>query len=156
IAASAEGRLDSALQRSAPVDVWRFPPVSAALSYAFTGASASTPELIAQVEARVTGAARSRFVVESDELGAQLEAGLLERDFRAVREAAAGLQRLLDSLRLPAPDAARRIVALAESFGSAAKISGAGGGDGCIVFSEDAGARAALLEALAARAFYAL
>ena len=92
----------------------------------------------------------------TDELGAQLEAGLLERDFRAVREAAAGLQRLLDGLGLPFSETARRIIALASSFGGAAKISGAGGGDGCIVFSEDAGARAALLEGLEARGLYAL
>lgn len=155
-AASAEGRLESALRQSAPVEVWRFPPFAAALSYVFTGASASTPELIASVESRVRGEARSRFVTDSDELGAQLEAGLLERDFRAVREAADGLQRLLGSLQLPVPEAAKRIVALASSFGSAAKISGAGGGDGCIVFSEDASARAALLEAMAARDLYAL
>ncbi len=155
-AASAEGRLESALRRSPPVEVWRFPPLPAALSYVFTGASASTPDLIASVESRVRGAEREKFVTDSDELGAQLEAGLLERDFRAVREATAGLRRLLDSLRLPAPEAAKRIAALAASHGSAAKISGAGGGDGCIVFSEDEAARAAMLEAMAARDLYAL
>jgi len=149
--ASAEGRLESALSGSPPVEVWRFPPLSVALSYAYTGASASTPALISRVEARVTGPSRERFVAESDDLGAQLEAGLLERDLRAVREAVAGLQRLLGSLGLPAGEEARRIIALASSFGGAAKISGAGGGDGCIVFSEDEEARAALLEAMAAR-----
>jgi phosphomevalonate kinase len=156
VEASAEGRLESALARSAPVDLWRFPPLAAELTYVFTGASASTPELISQVESRVAGEARARFVAGSDELGAQLEAGLLERDFRAVREAVAGLQRLLDGLRLPSSEAAQRIIALAASFGGAAKISGAGGGDGCIVLSEDAGARAALLEALESRDLYAL
>lgn len=153
---SAEGRLESALRQSPPVEVWRFPPLRAALSYVFTGASASTPELIASVEARLQGAARAKLVDDSDELGAQLESGLLERDFHSVREACAGLQRLLGSLRLPSPDAVERIVALASSFGGAAKISGAGGGDGCIVFSEDEQARAALLEAFAARALHAL
>jgi phosphomevalonate kinase len=138
------------------VEVWRFPPLSVALSYVFTGASASTPALISQVEERVSGPARERFVAGSDELGAQLEAGLLERELGAVREAVAGLQRLLDSLGLPAGEEAERIIALASSFGGAAKISGAGGGDGCIVFSEDGEARAALLEALAARGFHAL
>ncbi|HVE83873.1 MAG TPA: phosphomevalonate kinase [Myxococcales bacterium] len=154
--ASAQGRLESALSASPPVEVWRFPPLSAALSYVFTGASASTPELISKVEAKVKGAARERFVADSDELGAQLEAGLVERDFRAVREAVAALQRLLETLPVPEAEPVRRIVALASSFGSAAKISGAGGGDGCIVFSEDDQARAALLEALAARGLYAL
>jgi phosphomevalonate kinase len=155
-AASAGGRLESALRQSQPVEVWRFPPLKAALSYVFTGASASTPSLIDSVEAKLQGAGRERFVNDSDELGAQLESGLLERDFRAVREACAGLQRLLDSLRLPAPDAVERIVALASSSGGAAKISGAGGGDGCIVFSEDEASRSALLEAFAARDLYAL
>lgn len=153
---SAEGRLDAALARSAPVDVWRFPPPWVALTYVFAEQSASTPELIARVEATLDGGQRERFVAESDDLGRQLEAGLVQKDYRQVAEAVSGLQALLDSLGAPRSDAATQIVALARSFGSAAKISGAGGGDGCVAFSPDREAQAALLEALAARGLYAL
>lgn len=153
---SAEGRLDVALARSAPVDVWRFPQPWVALAYVFAEQSASTPELIARVEATLDATRRERFVAESDDLGRQLELGLVQKDFRQVAEAVSGLQALLGSLGAPRSEAAEQIVGLARAFGSAAKISGAGGGDGCVVFSPDGKSQAALLEALAARHLYAM
>jgi phosphomevalonate kinase len=84
-------------------------------------------------------------------MGDALESALLASDFGSVREVVGELHRLLCSLGPVENDGIRRIVALARTEGSAAKVSGAGGGDGCIVFSKDEEAQTALCEALSAR-----
>jgi phosphomevalonate kinase len=52
--------------------------------------------------------------------------------------------------------ATARILALARTAGSTGKVSGAGGGDGCVLFSPDEDARRALLAALGHRGFVAV
>jgi phosphomevalonate kinase len=123
------------------------------LSYAFAGESASTESMIKQVEARLDEAARAEFVRRSDELSAQLEDALIHGELAALQSAAQGLHALLCSLGPLETEAMRRLLSLAKSQGAAGKMSGAGGGDGCILFSRDEDERTRLLEALAARGF---
>jgi phosphomevalonate kinase len=49
-----------------------------------------------------------------------------------------------------------RVLAMASAYGCVGKQSGAGGGDGCILFAPDAEKRAALLEGIRARGFHTL
>jgi phosphomevalonate kinase len=150
------GELPSALASSSPVDLWRLPSPRLHLAYAFAGQSASTRELIGKVEERLDEAARAEVVRKSDALGQALETGLLQGDFPAVREAAIGLHQLLCTLGPLETEEIRRVLALARSYDCAGKISGAGGGDGCILFAPSQGARAALIEGLSARGLLAL
>src|SRR5690606_31512253 len=95
------------------------------------------------------------FVQTSDTLSEQLEDGLTRGDFAALSEAASGLHALLCRLGPLETEPMRRLLALSQSYGSPGKLSGAGGGDGCILFSPDEDAREQLLEGLKARGFYA-
>ena len=125
-----------------------------ALAYVFTGQSASTPAMLQAVEARHEAKARQAFVVSSDIWGEQLERAWLQGEFEALAEATEALQALLDGLlgeRLPAQE---HILRLARAYGCAAKQSGAGGGDGCIVFAPDEGRRDEALEGLRRRGFW--
>ncbi|MBX5481943.1 MAG: phosphomevalonate kinase [Myxococcaceae bacterium] len=155
VRASDSGRLAAALAESPPVDLWRLPSPKVHLAYAFTRKSASTRVLIGEVESRLGEEGRVAFVRTSDQLGDQLEEGLLRGDFAAVREAARELEVALASLGPLETEAMRQVIALAETCGCAGKLSGAGGGDGCILFAPDEDALHALTATLAARGFHA-
>ncbi|MDY7229657.1 mevalonate kinase family protein [Hyalangium rubrum] len=156
MAASSAGGFRAALMEAPPVDVWRLPAPKVALAYAFTGESASTKVLIAQVESRRDEAARQAFVARSDALGHDIEAGLGGGDFRAFSEAVTAQQALLQELGPTETEAMRRILAIASAYGCAGKQSGAGGGDGCILFAPSVEARAELMKGLEARGFHAM
>ena len=137
-------------------DVVRLGTTSFPASYAFSGRSASTPGMIQKAEAVLEGAARQRFVESSDELGRELEDGLRGARFAQVDEACQGLEQLLESLPGVGTAGTSRILALARTAGSTGKVSGAGGGDGCVLFSPDEPTRTALLAALGHRGFTAV
>jgi phosphomevalonate kinase len=155
ITAANVGGFGGALARSAPVDVWRVSAPRLPLLYVFTGQSASTPGLIADVERRLDVPARQRFVAQSDALGQALDEALARGDFAATRSATEGLQALLFSLGPTRTEALERIIALAASTGCVAKQSGAGGGDGCLVAAPDVATRDAAQAAFEARGFVA-
>ncbi len=140
---------------SPPVDVTPLPPPRLSLLYAFSGASASTPSLIAQAERKLSPEARRAFVVRSDGHGATLERGLLEGDLPAVASACEALVALFGELGSLVPESMARILSLAREHGAAGKPSGAGGGDGCILFCPDPSHRSALAGALQRRGVYA-
>jgi phosphomevalonate kinase len=156
MAASNTGGFRAALLEASPVDVWRLPPPKLALAYAFTGESASTRVLISQVEARMDAAARQAFVARSDALGHAIEEGLGGGDFRAFKEAVTAQQALLQELGPTETEAMRRILAIATSYDCAGKQSGAGGGDGCILFAPNAETRAEMMKGLQARGFHSM
>ena len=137
-------------------DVVRLGATALPASYAFSGKSASTPGMIQAVEAALEGAGRQRFVESSDELGRELEEGLRASRFAQLDEACQGLEELLESLPGVGTPSTTRILALARTAGSTGKVSGAGGGDGCVLFSPDEDARRALLAALRHRGFVAV
>ena len=70
-------------------------------------------------------------------------------------ESTAGLQELLGSLGPLETETIARILALARSAGCAGKMSGAGGGDGCVLFAPDAVTAKGLLDSLRARGIQA-
>ena len=154
-AASNTGRYGAALLAAPPVDLWRLAAPRVAMAYAFTGASASTRVLIAQVEAQLAEEGRQRFVERSDALGHAVEEGLAGGDFQAFREAVAAQHALLLTLGPLETEGMRRVLALAGAYGCAGKLSGAGGGDGCILFAPGVEAREELLAGLAARGLHA-
>jgi phosphomevalonate kinase len=147
--------LSVALQDAGPVDVVRTGLVPGFLSYAFAGESAGTPGMIAEAERTLDAKARASFAAESDVLGEALEDALRTGRFPALREACEGLQQLLASLGKVVTPALQRILSLARSADSTGKVSGAGGGDGCLLLSPDADAQARLLETLTARGIHA-
>jgi phosphomevalonate kinase len=119
---------------------------------AFSGTSASTPALVAQVE-RYASADRkgfSEFVARSSAACDGLRRGLAARDEDAIAAALRMAQRELEVLgeRSQTPivtEAHRRIIALADRCSLVAKVSGAGGGDCCVALG-----RPERLDALAA------
>ncbi|RKG81415.1 phosphomevalonate kinase [Corallococcus exercitus] len=150
------GRFNAALAESSPVDLWRMPVPRVSMLYAFTGESASTKLLIDQVEARLAEAGRKTFVERSDALGHAIEDGLGGGDFRAFSEAVKAQHALLLELGPLETEGMRRVLAIAASYHCAGKLSGAGGGDGCILFAPDAQAREALRQGLESRGFLTL
>ncbi len=152
---SRERPLAVALRDAGPVDVVRTGLRPDFLSYAFAGHSAATPGMIAEAERTLDAKARAAFVAESDALGDALEDALRAGSFGALREACEGLQQLLASLDKVVTPALQRILALARTAASTGKVSGAGGGDGCLLFSPDAQAQERLLETLQARNIHA-
>lgn len=152
--ASALGLLSSALSSAPPVELRRLPPTQFRLSYAYSGESSSTAALISNVEGRLGAADRERFRSESDQLVRALEESILRNDFRSLRQAVSSLQELLSSLGPLETESIHRIVAIARSYGAAAKISGAGGGDGCILFSPDEETEREMLAGLRTRGFW--
>ncbi len=153
---SRTGGLIAALHEAAPVEVLRLGSPVFPMLYAFSGEAASTPGLIGAAERQLDEAARARFVTESDALGLELEHGLMRGDFPGLREACAGLQALLAGVTATRSERLERTLALGATFGCVGKQSGAGGGDGAILFAPDEAARAALLDAYAARGLLAL
>jgi len=153
--ASALGLLPAALSGAPPVDLRVLPAPQVRLSYAYSGKSASTPAVIAEVEQRLSAGDRERIRAESDQLGRALEESMVRNDFRSLAEAISGLQRLLSSVGTLETEAIGRILGIARSYGAAAKISGAGRGDGCVLFSPDAETERELLDGLRSRGFWA-
>jgi phosphomevalonate kinase len=150
------GALAARLGDAPPVDLFRVPGIRLPLAYAFTGTSASTRVMIAEIERGLDAAGRGRFTLASDALGRELEEGLLKGDYAAVSEAVTRLQALLATLGPVVTEGTERLLALGRSAGCVGKISGAGGGDGCIFFCPDEAARATLLESLQGRGFQAM
>lgn len=144
------------LEQAPAVDLWRIPLQPVQLTYAFTGESASTPKLIGRVEQRLDPEQRAAFTAESDVLGDALEEGLRRGDFAGAREAVGALRELLLRLGPLETEATKRVLSLAALHGAAGKISGAGGGDGVLLFSSDPEAQRELVAALEARGFFAL
>ena len=155
LTAAKRGGLLVAMEQSAPVDLVRMGEPVFPMVYAFSGTSASTPLMVKEVERNFDAAARKRFVEDSDGLGEQLETGLLRRDFHAVEQASEGLQNLLWSLGVTKDEGLDRILRLARTFGCAGKQSGAGGGDGAVLFAPDESAQRALVDALTTRGIHA-
>ena len=93
-----QGSLRAALKNSRPVELWRIPQCAFPMVYAFSGKSASTPNLIAAVEEAHDFRARDNVVERSDDLGLLLEEGLMNADFSKVAHSVTGLQRLLQGL----------------------------------------------------------
>jgi phosphomevalonate kinase len=137
-------------------DVVRLGTTELPASYAFSGQSASTRGMISRVEAAVDAAKRARFVEASDELGRELEEGLRGNQFAQVDEACQGLQALLETLPGVGTPETSRILALARASGSSGKVSGAGGGDGCVLFSPDEHRQRSLVDSLTHRGFVAV
>lgn len=156
LAASGTARYRAALSGPPGVDLWRLPAPAVPLVYAFTGQAASTRVLISEVEARLAPEARAAFVERSDAVGRALEEGLAGQDWPALAEAVREQHRLLCELGPLETEGIRRVLALAGAFGGVGKLSGAGGGDGCILFTPDPERRDALLAALSARGLHAL
>jgi phosphomevalonate kinase len=146
--------LASALSSAPPVELRRLSAPQLRLSYAYSGESSSTAALISTIEQRLAAADRERFRSESDQLSRALEESILHNDFRSVGRAVSGLQDLLSSLGPLETEPLRRIIAIARSYGAAAKISGAGGGDGCILFSPDEETEREMFAGLRARGFW--
>lgn len=156
IDSSNTGGYRAALDAAPAVDVWRLPVPRVSMGYAFTGESASTRVLISQVEARMGEAGRQAFVERSNALGQEIETGLGGGDFRAFGEAVREQHALLQELGPLETEPMQRVLSLASAYGCVGKQSGAGGGDGCILFAPDAQQRAALLEGIRARGFHTL
>jgi len=138
----------------APPRVHSLHPRAFCLAYVFTGHSASTPSMLKAVEARHNAKARQAFTLSSEIWGEQLERAWLEGEFKALAEAAEALQSLLDKLLGGGMPEQEHIVRLARAYGCVSKQSGAGGGDGCILFAPDKERRAEALEGLGRRGFW--
>ncbi len=147
--------LSGALRNAPPVELSRLPDARLPMVYAFAGQSASTRFLIGEVEKRWSEADRQRFVGTSDSLGQLLETGLAKGDFAAVSQAAEGLQAVLASLGPLETDEMKRLLALTKAVGCSGKMSGAGGGDGCVLFARDAAEAKALIASLTSRGILA-
>ena len=139
-----------------PVDLFKLAPMKFPLAYAFTGKSASTPTMIAEIEHVADANFRAKFAAASDGLGRHLEEGLLGGDLALVRETCESLQKLLGTLSTHVTEPSDQWVRMGRTFNCPGKISGAGGGDGCIFFCADLDAREALIEALTTRGVYAI
>jgi phosphomevalonate kinase len=126
------------------------------LSFAFANQSASTTKLINDVEAKLDAAARERFVIKSDQAVFSLEQALSRGDFSQVVETTQALGALLAELGALTTPPMEQILALARSYEGTGKLSGAGAGDGCILFSPGLDARARLIEGLTSRGFFAM
>jgi phosphomevalonate kinase len=153
---SAERPLSVALKDRGPVDVVRTGLSLEFPSYASAGKGAETPVKIEEAERALDEKARRGFVEESDALGEALEDALRAGSFGALREACEGLQTLLASLKGVVTAELQRILVLAKATGSTGKVSGAGGGDGCVLLSPDAETQKRLLESLNARGIFAV
>lgn len=155
LSAASRGGLVAAMEQSPAVDLARMGEPVFPMLFAFSGRSASTTALVKEIERKFDEPSRRRFVERSDGLGDTLETGLLRRDFEAVVSASEGLQALLWELGATRDDELERILGLARTFGCTGKQSGAGGGDGAVLFAPDSGAQRSVLEALTARGIHA-
>jgi phosphomevalonate kinase len=152
---AAKGGLVARLDASPAVELSRVGVPVYPMVFVFSGASASTTSLVKTIEARMSGEERQRFVEKSDGAGDVLERGLLRRDFAAVEGACEELQALLWSLGDTRHESIERILGLARTFGCAGKQSGAGGGDGAVIFCPEEAARREVIEACTTRGLHA-
>jgi phosphomevalonate kinase len=145
--------LHSALKESPPVQLTRLASVKTMFPavYVFSGFSASTPALIEQAESNRGTHQRASFVVNSNAATRQLEQAIAASDFAAVKAACKELQALLSSLVDQQNASLKQLLNLCEVLGGAVKQSGAGGGDGYIVFTEHDNAKRELMEGLKLR-----
>ena len=153
--ASALGQLPSALADSPPVWLERLEARNLRLSFAHTGKSSSTLEQIKAVESKLSAGQRQNVTQQSDRLAQDLERALLADDFQALGGAVEKLQRLLSTLGALETDNIRDVLAIAARHGAAGKISGAGAGDGCVLFSPDEDTERRMLAALKEAGFWA-
>lgn len=128
------------------VEATALPAIKLPLLYVFSGQSASTPKLIGRAEERMGAAERRSFVARSDAHGEALERALREGDPSAVSSACDALVSLLSGLGEWVTGPSAEILERAHRFGASGKPSGAGGGDGCIVFCPDEATRAKLID----------
>ena len=156
MAASNRGELHGALMQSRPVDLRRLAPWSFPALYVSSGRAASTMSQVRAVEASMTPSRKSAFVLQSDALGDRFESALTGRDFDSVIDCCQALQRLLDGLDTVSTEATQRILALARAAGGVGKVSGAGGGDGCVVFMPTQEHREAFAASCAQRALWTM
>jgi len=156
LVASNKGGFGGVLDASPPVDLWRVNPPRLPMLSVFSGQSASTPSLISAVERTISPADRARFVLQSDRLGSSLEEAAARGDFTGTQAACTELQTLLFSLGPTRTEAIERILALATAAGCTGKQSGAGGGDGCLIFAPDLATRDALRGTFEARGLRAI
>ena len=154
--AARQGDLASALGAAPPVDLVRAGEPRLPWVWVYTGAGASTRALISEVESRLGPAARDAFVGRSDALGQQLEVALTRGDYPSAADAVEQLEALLRGLGNLETEAITRVLGLAATYGCAGKMSGAGGGDGCVVVCPDDEAKRRLLEGLGARGLFAV
>ncbi len=155
LSAAARGGLVAAVEQSSPVELVRMGEPLFPMIYAFSGTSASTPGLVKEVERRLDDEARRRFVDRSDAHSEGLEHGLLRRDFEGVKTSCGALQALLWELEVTRTDQLERILGIARTFGCGGKQSGAGGGDGALLFAPDDATATQLIESLTSRGFVA-
>jgi phosphomevalonate kinase len=140
--------------RASPRELVGISPLRAHLSYVHSGQSARTSEIVAAVEQRVPPKARARIVSDADALGEAMERALFNGDFGSLKRSLADQEALLSTLDVET-EAIRQILSLVARCGCAGKISGAGLGDGCVLFSPDSDAEASMLTALRSRGFWA-
>jgi phosphomevalonate kinase len=141
-----------AAQRPAAPDLAPLPDRALHLALAFSGRSAKTPSMVAAVEAALSAAERADFVRRSTELTEAFCAAQREGDAGASIAALNGAGDLLAELGQRAGVAVvtpklTRIQEVGRAHGLAAKVSGAGGGDGALLCGFDRKAlRAAMAE----------
>ena len=132
----------------------RLPPPGLRLSVGWTGAPASTPRLVADVQARARGAhdaAYAEFLRGSEACLSALTRALQENDSREIMRRIPQSRRLLSDLSrtsgilIETPELTR-FVEIAQEHGAVAKSSGAGGGD-CGIALCPPGADAAAMSA---------
>jgi len=142
----------------APLKAYALHPKPFSLAYIFTGQSVSTVSMLRAIEARNNAKARQAFVLSCEIFGEQLERAWIQGEFEVLAEAVGALQSLLDTLlgEVAKPPAQQQILSLAKAYGCCAKQSGAGGGDGCILFAPDEGKREEVLEGFRRRGFWAM
>ena len=150
---TAAKRLRSELSRSPSVDLTPIAPPALPLAYAFSGQSTTTANMLKAVP---HDDRRARFVMASNALGLEFERALIQGDFEAAKSAAAELQKWLLAMDLTRSEALLQVLRLAEQFCCAGKQSGAGGGDGCLLFGCDDEALDTFIAACTERGMYAM
>lgn len=154
--ATVKGGLGSALHAAPAVELARLSPPGFPMVFAFSGQSASTTSLLGEIERAWSPAQRATYVLSSDSLGDEVEQALRQLDFAALSEACERLQALLFSLGPTRTATLERILAITRAMQCTGKQSGAGGGDGCLLFAPDERGRSALIAALRARGLHAV
>jgi phosphomevalonate kinase len=133
-------------------DVAQLPPRALRLALVYSGRAVKTPSMVVAVEAALAPDARAAFARESSAVTEAFCAAVRDGRRAPALEALNAAGELLGQLGARAGVAIvtptlRKIIAIARGHGLAAKVSGAGGGDGAVLAGFDArGLRAALTE----------
>ena len=141
-----------------PPEISALPDCGLELALVFSGRSAKTPSMVSAVEAAFSAEARARFVAESTALTDALCEALAHRreaDARRALDAAGDLLARLGQqtgVEVVTPTLAR-IAHVGRAHGLAAKVSGAGGGDGALLAGFDPEAMTAARQALQREGF---